>query len=162
MKKRDARLWAWKAVDVDFTTRDGFQWPFPGNEVRSDDAIMVDNHTPCPEQTGDGLCLAKTFAGAAARGKSTHTVLVCSYLARDVLGQDDNKLRVRCCTVVLLWDAHKVLQRGSGANLSRADLRGAYLSGAYLRCADLSCADLRGADMRGAYLSGAYLRCADL
>ncbi|WP_346772631.1 MULTISPECIES: pentapeptide repeat-containing protein [unclassified Streptomyces] len=52
--------------------------------------------------------------------------------------------------------------RGTGTDLSRANLRGAQLVGAQLAEADLSEADLRGADLAKADLSGAVLVGADL
>ena len=107
---KDKRLWAWKAIDVDFTTWGGFVWPFPGNEASSAENLDPNNHGPCPTREGDGLCLAKTWAGAAARGAATHAVLVVSYLADDVLGYDADKLRVKRCQVYCLWDAHRLLR----------------------------------------------------
>ena len=148
---KDKRLWAWKAVDADLTTRYNFQWPSSG-EVSSDDNIVLDNSGPCPTQKGDGLCLAKTFNGAAQRGSPTHIVLVCYYYQDDLLGEDGDKLRVRKCTVVYLWDAWKVLKNGAKADLRWADLRWANLFEADLRGADLRWADLRWADLRWANL----------
>ena len=160
---KDMRLWAWKAVNVDFTTRGGFVWPFPGNGVSSADNLDPDNNSPCPTREGDGLCLAKTWAGAAARGIATHTVLVVSYFADDVLGEDRIKLRVKRCHVFALWNAHKLLRQfGDGAHLEGANLEGADLHGAILRGANLGWANLRGASLRYANLRRADLRCANL
>ena len=170
------RQWAWKAVDVDFTTRNGFKWPFPtenGAEVEETSAIDTNNKTGCPNQDGDGLCLAKTWCGAAARGKPTRTVLWVSYYHNDVLGEDNDKLRVKRCFVHYLFDADKLVRSGGnranlyGANLRAADLRdadlrGANLYGANLRDTDLRGANLRGANLRDTDLCGANLRGTDL
>jgi uncharacterized protein YjbI with pentapeptide repeats len=158
------KQWAWKAVDVDHTTRNGFQWPFTGTVKATGPFTHGD---PCPRSEGDGLCLAKTFAGASQRGKPTQLVLLVSYLQKDLLGEDEAKLRVKQCRVERLenWihDSWKLITKyGNSANLSSADLRLANLSSANLYAAGLSLANLRFANLNSADLSSADLYAADL
>jgi len=167
---------AWKAVRPDGTTRNGFSWDVGvGGHIRSDDNIDPHNAGACPTQEGDGLCLAKTWAGAASAGFPTQRCLVVKFDDSQVLGQDPDKWRVAgVVSVVSVYDAQGLLRGGfgngadlsgadlSGANLSRADLSGADLSGANLSRADLSRANLSGANLSGADLYGADLSGADL
>jgi uncharacterized protein YjbI with pentapeptide repeats len=163
------KQWAWKAVDVDHTTRNGFQWPFTGTVKATGPFTHGD---PCPRSEGDGLCLAKTFAGASQRGKPTQLVLLVSYLQKDLLGEDEAKLRVKQCRVERLenWihDSWKLITKyGNSADLSSADLRFANLNAANLRFANLnsailSSADLSSTDLRFANLKSANLRFANL
>jgi len=183
---------AFRSVHYDFRSRNGFQWPFPGQTAEAVGPFDPDNMTGCPSYDGDGICLATTAAGASSGGIPMHTVLVCEYDEADVLGQGQNgeKIRVRKAEVLSVDDFPAIL-RGvtrhadplptkanlsranlsranlsganlSGANLSRAYLSGANLPGANLRSADLSRADLRGAYLRSANLSRANLSLADL
>ena len=167
---------AWRACHPDLRSTNGFVWPFPGNQAVAPlpDGKKFTTGDPCPRFPGDGLCLAKTWAGAAAGGIPAITCLEVTYDPADLLGEDDNKVRVSRCQVVALFDAPLLIRDGwmTGANLSGADLSGADLSGAdlsgadlyranlywaYLSGADLSGADLSGADLSGANLSGANL-----
>ena len=176
-----AKLTAWRAVHPDLRSSNGFRWPFPGKKAVAPlpEGREFTRGNPCPEFVGDGLCLAKTWRGAASGGIPAITCLEVTYRPEHVLGQDADKVRVSECRVVDVFDAAGLIRDGwiSGANLTRAYLTGAYLSGAYLSGANLSEAyltranlsranlsganlseaSLTGADLTGAYLSGAYL-----
>ena len=159
---------AWRVVNVDFTSRNGFKWPFPGGEVICEEPEGgFTRGDPCPSVEGDGVCLAKTWRGAASGGIPAHLGLVVEYDAADVLGEDADKLRVSRCRVVDLFDIHAFARAGwfkeanlREANLREADLYGADLCGANLYGANLRGANLRGADLRGANTSG-YTRLPD-
>ena len=157
---------AWRAVHPDLRSSRGFRWPWPGNEaVAPLPAGREFTHgDPCPQFEGDGLCLAKTWQGAASGGIPAITCLLVEFDDGDVLGEDDDKLRVSRCRVVDVFDAPALIRDGwcAGANLCGADLRGANLRGANLRGADLWDADLWDANLRGANLWGANLRGANL
>jgi hypothetical protein len=156
--------WAFRAVHPDLRSRNGFRYPWPGKWATAPGPFITENTTGCPQAEGDGLCVAKTVSGAGQGGIPFRTVLIVGYRPADVLGSDDQKLRVRALYVADVADGIGLL-RGTylrGAVLRGADLRGADLGGAYLRSADLRDADLRGADLRGADLGGAYLGGTDL
>src|SRR5581483_11143099 len=161
---------AWKVTKPNRTTRNGFQWPEEG-EVSLPDGEYDTHNKPC----GRGLHLAKTFFGAAFGSYPATTAFVVEYDTDDVLGEDQDKVRVRRCRVVEPLDIPRLIRDGwfAGADMFGADLRGADLSRANLEGADLRGADLRGgtcltgadlrrADLRGACLTGADLRRADL
>jgi len=171
--------WAFRAVHPDLRSRNGFRYPWPGKWATAPGPFITENTTGCPKAEGDGLCVAKTVSGAGQGGIPFRTVLIVGYRPADVLGSDDQKLRVRALYVADVADGIGLLRgadlRGTdlrGANLRGADLGGTYLRGADLRDADLRDADLRGtylrgtdlrgANLRGAVLGGAYLRGADL
>ena len=160
------RLTAWRAVHPDLRSSRGFRWPWPGNEAIAPltDGGKFTRGNACPEFIGDGLCLAKTWRGAASGGIPAVTCLLVSYDPSDVLGEDDDKLRVSRCRVEDVFDAPALIRDGwcQGANLLGANLRGANLLGADLLGANLLGADLRGADLRGADLRGANLLGANL
>ncbi len=158
---------AWRVVRPDFTSFRGFTWPFPGGTVETPGPFTLGD--ACPSAPGDGVCLAKTWQGAASGGIPASTVLIVEYDDADVLGEDENKLRVSRCVVTDVLDVRAMIRGGwfAGADLSHAYLRGADLRyadlrGADLRYADLRYADLRGADLRYADWRGAALRYADL
>jgi len=162
----EQRRQAWKAVRPDGTTRKGFSWEVGiGGTVQSDHNINPDNTSTCPTREGDGLCIAKTWQGAASAGFATSRCLIVEFNAAQVIAEDDNKIRVAGpVTVMDVYDAQALLRAGCGADshLSGADLSGADLSGANLSRATLSGADLSGADLYGADLYGANLARADL
>ena len=150
--------WYFRAVHPDLRSKNDFRYPWPGQWAEAPGPIL--KHTEsCPQETGDGLCVAKTFFGASMGGIRFGTFLLVGVAKRDVLGEDDHKLRVRRMYVADLLDVRNVL---SGANLSGADLSGANLSGADLYRANLSGADLYRANLYRADLSGADLSGADL
>jgi hypothetical protein len=157
-------LFAWRVVHADFTSSHGFRWPFPGRWAKATPPVRGKFSTgeACPTFKGDGLCLAKTWAGAASGGIPAHSPLVCGYLPSDLLGEDAYKLRVKRALVVEVVDAYRLVRTAGGADLGGADLRGADLVGAYLGGADLGGANLRGAYLGGANLGGADLRGANL
>ena len=142
---------AWRAVHPDLRSSRGFRWPFPGNEAVAPlpDGREFTRGNPCPRFVGDGLCLAKTWLGAAAGGIPAITCLLVEFDEADVLGEDRDKIRVSRCQVVDLVAAPALIRDGwcAGADLTRADLTEADLTGA----------DLTGADLTGAYLGRAYL-----
>ena len=157
---------AWRSVHPDLRSSRGFRWPFPGNEAVAPlpDGMEFTHGDPCPQFPGDGLCLAKTWRGAASGGIPAITCLLVEFDEADVLVEDDDKLRVTRCRVVDLFDAPALIRDGwcAGADLGGADLRGANLWSANLGSADLGGANLRGANLRGANLRGANLRGANL
>jgi hypothetical protein len=169
----------WRTCHRDLRSRDGYRWPWPGGWAK-DTRKGVDlrkataPHNACPNATLGGVCIAKTFAGAASGSIPVGTILVTAHFPKDVLGEETDKLRVKRALVLDVVDLISAINgadlrgadlRGAylrGANLNGADLRGAYLRGANLNGADLRGADLRGADLGGAYLGGAYLGGANL
>jgi uncharacterized protein YjbI with pentapeptide repeats len=162
----------WKVVAPDLRSYKGFQWPSSGIVTAKN--VNELNAGSCPSYEGDGLCVALTWAGAAAGGRSAFTGLVLAYCQEDMLGRDPTKIRVRACQVLGLLDLQRLLREGhgqganfQGANFRGADLQGANFQGANLQGADLQraylqVADLQGADLRGADLWGANLQGADL
>jgi hypothetical protein len=150
--RHDLRL-GWRAVHPDLRSRDGFRYPFPGQWADAGGPIL-DHDDACPRQAGDGLCVAKTWRGAASGGIPAATVLLVGYGDADVYGEDDHKVRVGAMLVLDVVDV--------AAMARRADLRGANLRGANLWGANLRDADLRGANLGGANLGGANLWGANL
>ncbi len=162
---------AWRACRPDLRSSHGYRWPWPGNEATAplpDDREFT-RGDPCPRFIGDGLCLAKTWRGAASGSIPAITCLLVEFDPGDVLGEDDDKVRVSRCRVVDVFDGPALIRDGwcrradlGHANLRHANLRGADLGGADLRGADLGGADLGDANLRGANLGDANLRGADL
>ena len=157
---------AWRAVHPDLRSSHGYRWPWPGNEATAPlpDGAEFTRGNPCPRFEGDGLCLAKTWRGAASGGIPAITCLLVEFEQADVLCEDDDKIRVSRCRVVDVFDGPALIRGGwcLGADLRYADLGGADLGGANLRGADLGGADLGGADLRYADLWRADLRGANL
>ena len=162
---------AWRAVHPDLRSSRGFRWPWPGNEAVAPlpAGREFTRGDPCPGFEGDGLCLAKTWWGAASGGIPAITCLLVEFNPADVLGEDDDKLRVSRCRVVDVFDAPALIRDGwctranlAGANLARADLSRANLSRANLAEANLTGANLSRAYLFGANLAGANLARADL
>ncbi len=167
---------AWRSVHPDLRSSHGYRWPWPGNEAVPPLPAGTEftQGDPCPQFAGDGLCLAKTWAGAASGGIPAITCLLVEFDPADVLGEDDDRVRVSRCRVVDVFDAPALIRDGwcaganlrganlGDANLWDADLGGADLGGANLGDANLRGADLWGANLRGADLWGANLRGADL
>jgi hypothetical protein len=118
---RDGETLGWKVVRPDFTTHEGYRWPFPGGEVTSEGIPGG----ACPARSGDGFCVAKDAAGASSGGIGLHLVILLAW--SDMLGEDGHKIRVRSARVLALVDA------------LRADLRSANLRSADLYLADLHC-----------------------
>ncbi len=157
---------AWRSVHPDLRSSHGYRWPFPGNEAVPPlpDGAEFTRGDPCPQFVGDGLCLAKTWRGAASGNIPAITCLLVEFDEADVLVEDDDKVRVTRCRVVDLFDAPALIRDGwcAGANLGGANLGGANLWGANLWGANLGDANLRGANLRGANLWGANLGGANL
>ena len=128
------RLTAWRAVHPDLRSSRGFRWPWPGNEAVAPlpDGAEFTHRNPCPKFVGDGLCLAKTWRGAASGSIPAITCLLVEFAPADVLGEDDDKVRVSRCRVVDVFDAPALIRDGwcQGADLRGANLRGANLGGA--------------------------------
>ena len=156
--------YAIKFVQPDWTTYNGYLWPFPGKWTPqiSDEEW---NDQTCV--TG-GVHVATTFVGAQSGGaRATHCVVV-AYRTSESGISDGGKIKVRRAKSLAAIDLYGAIRRrGREADLMGADLGGAYLTradlaGADLRGADLGGADLGGADLGGADLGRAYLRGADL
>ena len=186
----EGHVYGWRSIRPDHHSRDGFRWPWPGQEaVAPDDGRDLSPDTapgdPCPSAELGGLCLAKTWVGARSGGVPATTNLLVAYRPVDVLGENADKLRVARCVVLDVIDltganlARANLARADlggadlgganlgganlyEANLARANLTRANLARAYLARADLYGADLYGAYLTGANLRGAYLRGANL
>ena len=158
--------WGIKSILPDLTTRNGYQWPFPGGIAECDPKkIDADSASACPRHEGDGLCVATSWRGMASSGFPARTLLLVAYGADEVLGRDDTEGRLQCprVAVVALADGERLLREaGSGADLRGADLRRANLRGANLRWANLREANLSEANLREAYLSEANLSGANL
>jgi hypothetical protein len=169
----------WRTCHRDLRSRDGYRWPWPGGWA-TDTRKGVDlkkgsaPHSACPSATLGGVCIAKTFAGAASGSIPVGTILVTAHFPKDVLGEEPDKLRVKRALVLDVVDLISVIKaaylRGAnlrdaylrGANLGGANLGGANLGGANLRDANLRDANLRDANLRDANLRDAYLRGANL
>ena len=157
--KKAQTLTAWRAVHPDLRSSNGYVWPFPGHEAVAPlpDGEKFTKGNACPTFVGDGLCLAKTWAGAASGGIPAITCLEVTYSTADVLGEDANKVRVSRCQVVAIFDATLLIRDGwmAGANLSGANLDGANLDRANLNGANLNRASLYRANLNRASLDGA-------
>ncbi len=160
-------LWGFRLNDVDLMSQNDYRWPFPGHWAKASGPFTV-SHNPCPNQVGDGICIARNIVGAQSGNRRfTGSVgLLLAYLQSDVLGDSFEKLRVKRAWVADQFNPIQALI-SSRADLSRADLSGANLygadrSGANLSRANLSGADLSRADLYGANLSRANLYGADL
>ena len=160
--------WAIRTVRPDGSSSHQFVWPLTAGWVGAPGPIAVDNTRPCPDEPGDGICVARSWVGMASAGVPAHTLLLCAVNSADVLGEVYDKLRARRVYVVAVIDGERLLREHGrdanlrGASLNGANLRCAILHGAYLRHADLSDADLRGADLHDANLRGANLSDANL
>src|SRR3990167_2936934 len=128
----------WKVVNPDLTTKFGCQY-IPGQTLVAND-IDLNNKTGCPKQEGDGFCIAKNWNGAASSGITASTVVLLGYKEKHILGQDENKLRVKKVWVLGLWDIQKAIRTGV--------FKGANLEGAYLYRANLNRANLNGANLK--------------
>jgi hypothetical protein len=141
----------WKLTRVDGTAHNGFEWPLGTPEAPvALTAPEARAGGACPSFEGDGFCVALTAQGACSGGLSlaNSQALWLAYEDGDVLGRDDNKVRVRRVEVIGRFDPIAALVRGaSGADLRDANLSGANLSGANLYAADLRAANLSAADL---------------
>ena len=131
-----------RSINADFTSSRGYRWPFPGG-VAECDAPVKSHEGACPSVPGDGLCLGKTWVGIASGGIPASTLLLCSYRPADVLGEDEEKVRVVRARVLEVFTFASLLAEASEEE--RANLYGANLYGA-----DLGGANLYGADLYGA------------
>ncbi len=155
--------WWFRAVHPDLRSKNGFRYPWPGQWAEAPGPI-IEHDSPCPQAEGDGLCVAKTFYGASQGGIPFGTFLLVVGAKREVLAEDDHKIRARRMYFADVISLATILSRAdlSGAYLSGAYLSEANLSGAYLSRADLSWADLSRADLSRANLSRADLSRANL
>jgi hypothetical protein len=137
--------WGMRTVWPDFTSSNGYRWPFPGGVAEAPGPIL-DHRGSCPQQPGDGICVATTAAGMASGGIPADAVLLTAHRTADVVGDSGHgKLRLQAAMVVdVVWLRTVNLTR---ADLTGADLTGADLGGAYLGGANLTRADLTGADL---------------
>ena len=121
---------AWRACHPDLRSSHGYRWPWPGNEATAPlpDGAEFTRGEPCPRFEGDGLCLAKTWRGAASGGIPAITCLLVEFEQADVLCEDDDKIRVSRCRVVDVFDGPALIRGGWCLG---ADLRGANLGGAF-------------------------------
>ena len=143
--------WWFRAVHPDLRSKNGYRYPWPGSWAEAPGPIQK-HSDPCPQAEGDGLCVAKSFRGAAMGGIPFSTFLLVGVTKRDVLGEDADKIRVRRMYIADVISLATIIR---GADLRDANLTSANLRGANLRDADLRGAYLRGADLRGADLRGA-------
>ena len=168
--EHDGLTLAWRAVHPDLRSSHNYRWPFPGRWAMSDPGDReYTEGDPCPQFAGDGLCLARTWRGAASGDIPAITGLICGYLPEDILAKDVDKLRVRRAFVFEIVDIQRVIRHGhmAGADMFRADLRygnlqGANLRGTCLADANLTSANLAHTDLRDARLTGAGLLHANL
>ena len=131
-------IWGFRACRPDLRSRNGFRWAWPGNWTVAQGPFL-DHKGPCPNEEGDGICIAKTASGAASGGFPLITVLIVGYKKADILGEDEHKVRVKRAYVFDVVDGTKI-------NLYGAALTGADLTGAALTRANLTGADLTGAN----------------
>ena len=168
--EHDGLTLAWRAVHPDLRSSHTYRWPLPGRWAMSDPGDReYTEGDPCPQFAGDGLCLARTWRGAASGDIPAITGLICGYLPEDILAKDVDKLRVRRAFVFEIVDIQRVIRHGhmAGAVMFWADLRygnlrGADLRGTYLEYANLTGANLAHTDLRGARLTNACLLRANL
>jgi hypothetical protein len=177
----DGEVYGWRVVHPDLRSSNWYRWPFPGQWAESPlpPGMGFSSGNQCPQFVGDGLCIARTWAGAASGCIPALTGLIVRYRPDAVLGEDAHKCRVPRAFVVEVVDIPALLRRGVcsgadlqganlqganlyGANLCRAALQRANLYGANLCRADLQRANLYGADLQGANLYGANLQGANL
>ncbi len=135
--------WGFRLVHPDFTSSRGFRWPFPGRWAEADGPIRTNNADPCPADAGDGICAARSWAGASSGGITSPTALVVAWTQGDVLGVSPSKVRLRRAWVAEAITTRRLIGPG-------ADLRCANLHHADLRYANLTNANLHGADLHGA------------
>ena len=134
--------WGIKSVAPDLRTHGSYQWSLPGQVAECDPALVVaENSSPCPSQSGDGLCVGLSWRGMASGGIPARTLLLVAYQSGEVLGSSADKLRTTRVAVVAIVDGERLV-RQAGAD---ADLYGANLSRTNLYCANLSGANLSGA-----------------
>ena len=137
----------YRACHRDLRSRNGFRWAFPGQWTEAAGPIL-DHEGACPNDEGDGICIARTLSGAGSGGIPGGTYLLVAYSPTDVLGEDANKVRVKRALTLDVFTFAAFI--GPGADLRDANLYGVDLGGANLRGADLWGANLGGADLRGA------------
>lgn len=124
--------WGWRTVRPDFRSQHGYRWPYPGQWAEAPGPIL-DHTNSCPQEVGDGICVALNWEGARLGGLSARNpILVVGWLPDDELGRDDVKVRIRRGLVADVWSVETILRRAPGADLTGADLTGANLDGAYL------------------------------
>ena len=164
-----------RSVHPDLRSSRDYRWPWPGVWAQAPGPINETNTDGCPTDVGDGICVAKTWAGMASSGIPAITLLLCAYHRDDVLGktEPEQKLRVKRAYIVDVVDGARLVRKYGkgvdlrGANLGHtnlwgANLRGANLGNANLVSANLTNINLWDASLIGANLWGASLRSADL
>ncbi len=119
-----------RACHADFTSNYGFRWSFPGHWCEAPGPLLLHDDA-CPRYKGDGICVARTWAGMASGWISADLVLLVGWC-------DTTKMRVKRAFVIDATTSAALLAercddepldlRGAnleGANLSRANLEGA-------------------------------------
>src|SRR6266568_4644545 len=86
--------WAIRTVDLDFTSSNGYRYPYPGTVAKAPGPLDRSHHGECPSAPGDGICAARNWAGMASGGKSARLLLLVAYRNVDILGSSANKLRL--------------------------------------------------------------------
>jgi hypothetical protein len=159
----DGLVLGWRNTGPDLVSRYGFQWAWPGQwTVAPDDGRDLTASHPnvaCPSEHLGWICVARTWRGARSGGMTSAVCLLLGYSVDDVLGGDDDKVRVRRALTLAVVDVARLVR---SADLRSADLRYADLGYANLRYANLRSADLRSANLGFANLRYANLRSADL
>ena len=133
--------WGVKSVHPDMRTTHNYVWALPGDVAECNPSRIIRSNTQgCPDQDGDGLCVATSWGGMASGGITARTLLLVAYSQSDVLGSEAGGSKLRCprVAVVALVDGERLLREvGNTADLAGANLARANLYGANLRGADL-------------------------
>lgn len=138
-------LWGYKLVGTDLSTDDnqGGRYRYHlGQWASVREPWACTRGKPCPTFPGDGLCVAKTLAGAQSGGArlGASVLLLVGYYEQDILGAEASKVRVS-----RLYVHPDPLDPVAVLTGPRANLTGANLYGADLYGADLTRANLTGA-----------------
>ena len=151
---------AWKAVHPDLRSSHGYRWPWRGQWAWSVTDQEYSRGGTYPHFIGDGICLAKTWSGAASGRIPAITGLICGYLPKDVLGENPDKLRVTSAFVFEVIDIPSYIRSGylAGANMVAANLCGANLESANFRNTNLRYSNFKGANLEFANFIGANLQ----
>lgn len=153
----------WRNTNPDLISRDDFQWAWPGSWTHApNDGRDLSRYflgQACPSRFVGGICVAKTWNGAASGGVTSAVCLIVAYRTVDVLGETFDKIRVCKALSLAVIDTQRLIRSANlrGANLRYANLRYANLRGANLSYTNLSYTNLSNTD-----LSNAHLRNTDL
>lgn len=146
-----------RSVNADSSSSHGFVRPAPGKWATATGPFTV-NGNPCPSVPGDGLCVARSWSGAASGAISGDHILLVGYRPNDVLADDRyNKLRVKSALVIERFKFRDLINEANSGELQYLNL-----SNVLLIRADLSDTNLQGSNISGARLTGANLTVANL